>query len=862
MENVKGVILIVEDNAGLNELLSEKIQECGHETYSVHSAFQAFEWLENNSPFLMLLDFSLPDITGKELIELLISEKFPIPPFIVATGQGDERIAVQMMKLGARDYIIKDSNFLEMIPILVTNLSGVIQKEHKLLSVEIKLTELNEYTNQIIKSAQEGIIVYDLECNYKVWNPFMEKITGVQSKDVLGKYILDVFPFLTGTAFENLKLALKGELTSEFEFYFEIPETGKSGWVSEIVSPLRNAEDIIIGAITSCHDITERKRAEKLRIESDEKYRELVENSPDAIVIYIDDKIVFVNNACLGLIGASSANELIGKSVIEFVHPDSRSLIMERLKTITEPGMVLDLKEEQFVRLDNSLIEVEVKAMSLNMDNKLAVQLIVRDISERKQSERELINRKNLFRKLLFTSTELIDSSSNEINYEHISDIAQEISGAKYVCFNVFDEKGPGFKTVAFSGISNFQENALSLFGFQIINKKWDYDPIREEKIKDNTITEFESLEMLAGSLIPTSILNKLQKVYKFGKIDVVKITKKNRTVGDFTLLLEEGESIKNPEILELFANQVGLFIDRQVSEEKLRKNEEKFRILFAGNPQPMFVYDVQTLEILEVNQTALNFYGYSEEDFLSIKATELHPLEEIPIFLQSVEKTKAGINTDGISNHVKKNGEKITVEIFTAGATNFGKNARHVLVVDITERKLAESALRQSEYLYRNLVERIPDGVYKSTPEGKFIETNHAMVGMLGYETKEEMMAIDIKTDLYFNPQDRESLILDESSQETGIYQLKKKDGSGIWVEDHGWYNTDDNGNVLSHEGVLRDITDRKLSEEALKQKMEELMRFQHLTVGREHAMIELKREINKLLIGIGEKEKYKIVE
>lgn len=132
------------------------------------------------------------------------------------------------------------------------------------------------------------------------------------------------------------------------------------------------------------------------------------------------------------------------------------------------------------------------------------------------------------------------------------------------------------------------------------------------------------------------------------------------------------------------------------------------------------------------------------------------------------------------------------------------------------------ESHLLESEKIYLNLVERLPDGVYKSTHSGKFVEVNPAMVKMLGYSSKEELMAIDIKTELYFQPEDRESLVLQEKYQEMGIFRLKRKDGSTLWVEDHGWYNLGENGEILFHEGIMRDITERKNSEELLKESEE----------------------------------------
>ena len=139
--------------------------------------------------------------------------------------------------------------------------------------------------------------------------------------------------------------------------------------------------------------------------------------------------------------------------------------------------------------------------------------------------------------------------------------------------------------------------------------------------------------------------------------------------------------------------------------------------------------------------------------------------------------------------------------------------------------------ALAASEEFYRNLVVRLPDGIYKSTHDGKFVEVNPAMVAMLGYDSKEDLMAIDIKTQLYFDSDDRESLVLMEKLEELGVYRLKKKDGSAIWVEDHGWYTTDEDGKILFHEGILRDVTDRKKAEDALLEREERYRVFVNAT-------------------------------
>lgn len=142
-----------------------------------------------------------------------------------------------------------------------------------------------------------------------------------------------------------------------------------------------------------------RVQNEALQI-SENKYRMLVENSPDAIAIYRDRKVVFGNSECLRLMGAHSKTDLIGKSLIEFVHPDFREFVIERMKKVTAKGTILPIAEEKFIILDGSEIDVEVKAMSVIFENKPAVQLIIRDISDRKQTEIKLIESENRYKRI------------------------------------------------------------------------------------------------------------------------------------------------------------------------------------------------------------------------------------------------------------------------------------------------------------------------------------------------------------------------------------------------------------------------------------------------------------------------------
>jgi PAS domain S-box-containing protein len=109
-------------------------------------------------------------------------------------------------------------------------------------------------------------------------------------------------------------------------------------------------------------------------------------------------------------------------------------------------------------------------------------------------------------------------------------------------------------------------------------------------------------------------------------------------------------------------------------------------------------------------------------------------------------------------------------------------------------------------------------DGVYLSTHEGRFVDVNPAFVRMFGYPSKQEMLDIkDIKKELYFSPEERGSHILDTGQEEVEMYRMRRKDGSEIWVEDHGRYIHDADGKVIFHEGILRDVTKRRQMEDRL---------------------------------------------
>ena len=153
-------VLVVEDDEALLSLIQKTLGRAGFQTRGVLNGAEAIDWLVNSPATLILLDYRLPDMTGRQFVKTLAKRQFSVP-FIVATGQGDEKIAVEMMKLGARDYLVKDATFLELLPQVVSMVVEQLATEKRLAEAEAALRERNEQLDaqneELMRQQQELI---------------------------------------------------------------------------------------------------------------------------------------------------------------------------------------------------------------------------------------------------------------------------------------------------------------------------------------------------------------------------------------------------------------------------------------------------------------------------------------------------------------------------------------------------------------------------------------------------------------------------------------------------------------------------------------------------------------------------------
>jgi two-component system cell cycle sensor histidine kinase/response regulator CckA len=137
---------------------------------------------------------------------------------------------------------------------------------------------------------------------------------------------------------------------------------------------------------------------------------------------------------------------------------------------------------------------------------------------------------------------------------------------------------------------------------------------------------------------------------------------------------------------------------ERKLTDKALRDSEARYRLLFESNPFPMWVYDLETLSFLAINEAAVHCYGYSREEFLGMTIKDIRPAEDVPALLANVSQVFNGRNEAGAWRHQKKDGQIIDVEITSYPLSFAGRRAELVLASDITMRKQTEEALRRSE--------------------------------------------------------------------------------------------------------------------------------------------------------------------
>jgi PAS domain S-box-containing protein len=193
-------------------------------------------------------------------------------------------------------------------------------------------------------------------------------------------------------------------------------------------------------------------------------------------------------------------------------------------------------------------------------------------------------------------------------------------------------------------------------------------------------------------------------------------------------------------------------------AEQALRDSEESFRLMFAANPIPMWVFDLETLRFLEVKDAAVVHYGYSRAEFLAMRIPEI---QSAVAAAPSSECCPGGRSDHAqwAGRHRLHDGSEIDGEMASNPLVFAGCRGMLVIAQDVTERKRSLEALRESEERYRGLMQNAPFGVYQVDEAGYLIDANPALIAMLSYDSVEDLKQIHWP-DVFRNSQDRLNLV------------------------------------------------------------------------------------------------------
>ena len=267
-----------------------------------------------------------------------------------------------------------------------------------------------------VEQSSVGLVFTDEEGCIIEWNSAQERLTGITRGESIGQPLWEIQPKMLADpmqspeAIQRLKqvveLALQSGQAGFLDKPIEVELSRRDGtkiYIEQIAFSIKTKQGYRLGSIS--RDITQLKRAEDELVASEEKYRRLVEVSPIPMWINEDGIITYLNPAAMEALGASHPEQVIGKEATDFIHPDYHTVVLRRISKITTEEIVAPLLEEKYVRLDGSVIDVEVTATEFHTSAGSHVgQVFFQNITERKQAETE---RENLIQELTDKNMEL-----------------------------------------------------------------------------------------------------------------------------------------------------------------------------------------------------------------------------------------------------------------------------------------------------------------------------------------------------------------------------------------------------------------------------------------------------------------------
>jgi PAS domain S-box-containing protein len=627
-----------------------------------------------------------------------------------------------------------------------------------------------------LEHAPVAVFIMDKNWNFEYINPEFEKLSGFTREELLYKNIGE-------TLYKNVQgipESRRGIITSLTEGnswkgeLFTIAKNGSKYWAETTASPYKNELGEIDGYIVIQNDVTERKNMENALRESERKYKTLVENSLDGIMIVRNNKILFMNDTFCNMLGYG-CEILYNSPSTNFIHPDDqqRAMAISERRRKGDNSTIID--HYRLIRADGSLIDCEVYSSVIEYEGEIASFFTIHDVTENRRMQRALSEKEELYRTLIEKSQDGVVLTKNR----------------RFFLVN------QSFCTIF--GYS--QEEIMLLDPVQLLA------PEHRERVllmHDRRMSgEVDSTESYIATFL-----------HKTGKRLTIEISSSTVQI--------EGENTSFVTLRDI--------TEQYALKEALEQSERKYRQLTEMLPQTIYELDVQG-NITYMNQTGYEKFGINSSD-IGLRHLFYCSRTTRKMRWNMKKSLEENYHTPG-NNYtaIRKNGERFPVMIFASPLkTAEGITGTRGIILDMTEHEAMEKALFESEEKYRNLIEKATDGIV-ITQNGKLKFANQAMCEMMMH-TSEEMIGRSFFD--FVPPEDHEEMLRYHTRRMNGeVFSALYR--SHIIRKDRKIITVELNARTLDYEDlpaafiVVRDITERLQIENELKLAKDELEMLNH---------------------------------
>jgi PAS domain S-box-containing protein len=763
-------ILVIEDEPEHAELIGRGFErDNGHYRVTVVSTIaDARSSIIEHVPDLALVDYRLPDGQGDEVITLAAG----LFPVVLMTSHGDEHLAVQAIKAGALDYIVKSPATFNEISFVAEQalLEWAFSLERK--TAEEKLQKSDERLRTVLNTAMDGFWLLDNLGFLQDVNEKYCEMSGFSKRDLLSMTIFDLEAFEES----NETIAHMDLIIKKGEHRFETQHRRKDGTIFDVEISVQFRADFDDNFVCFLRDISNQKKLTTLLRQSQVRYQTLIEKAIDGIVyLSVDYKILMVNKSFARMHGYS-VNEMEKMTLKDLDTPASVQQLPSIMSKIIA-GETVEFEVEHYHR-NGHTFPLQVSANLVTINDETFVQAFHRDITERKKLESQLYESERFARSVVDSLTMKIaildetgiiigvNSRWNNAALRYLPTVESVGKGVNYlqVCDAATGADALNAKGIA-AGIRSVLHGKQSKF-----SSEYPCDTPDEKRWFNVSVSRF------VGS----------------GPVRVV---------------------VAHEEITA-----------RKLLEIALNESNDKFKTLFDSSTDAIMLLTENGF--VDCNPHSLKVFGLSTKDEL----INYHPSELSPPLQPNGTDSKtaaaehiAAALEKGSNRfewvHRRFGGEDFPAEVLLSAFEYHGERVLQATVRDITARRKAEEALQNEHLLLRTLIENIPDAVYTKDLDFRKTLCNQVDVQFTGAKSPSELIGRD---DFAFYPREVAEKFLadDQSVISTGVPLLNREeyifDGNGEkrWLLSSKTPLRDKNNQIIGLVGISHDITARKQAE------------------------------------------------